>query len=155
MDDALLVAIVGIVGTLAGTVTGPFVAERMRRTSHRAELVWDRRITAYADLLRVGARAVDNAREWAVFPDADLEESDPDELNRLFSQIRVIARSDVHDKAMAFFSAVQGFNTHLVRVRMGQKDQQAPMAAAADAARDTYKQMEAAIRKEVRRSTDA
>jgi hypothetical protein len=86
--------IAGIAGTLIGALLGPVLSERMRRNSVRTEQFSAQRLVIYADLLRVAARFADNAQTWAVHPLKELVENESEELDRLFSQVRVIASLD-------------------------------------------------------------
>lgn len=95
MDATAWVGIAGIAGTLLGTVLGPSITEKMRRKSTRMEQVQQQRLALYGDLLRVTAQLVDNARERAAIPLADLPEPADDELDRLISQARVLAGDEV------------------------------------------------------------
>jgi hypothetical protein len=149
MNDTFWLTLVAVGGTLAGTVLAPFIAERMRRTSYRAELLMDRRLAAYADLLRVAARSMDNARDWAVFPDVDLTESDPEELNQLIPQVRIVAGPEVYKKLKAFVSAVHVFKVKLTQLRMGMAREKLKLADAAVDVRAAGERLEEAIREEM------
>ncbi|MFG2245530.1 hypothetical protein [Spirillospora sp. NPDC048823] len=97
--DATVVALIGtgatLIGTLGGAFVGPWLAERMRRKSSRMEQTYAQQLALYGDLLRVTAQLVDNARNRASTPLADLPEPSDEELDRLISQARVLASDDV------------------------------------------------------------
>lgn len=97
MNTTAWVAIAGIAGTLLGALLAPVLAESMRRKSKRAEQLRAERLTVYADLLRVTARMCDNAMHWSENLDTDPQETDSDDLDRVFSQARVVASKKVYE----------------------------------------------------------
>ncbi|WP_199036728.1 hypothetical protein [Glycomyces salinus] len=108
---------VSIIAIISGAATGigaPIISERMRRKSTRRELLLNRRIDTYAALLRVGATIRDNAMTWSAIPLADLQEEEDEELNRILSEIRVVASLEVFNLAKKLLSTVQAFNRTLV-----------------------------------------
>ncbi|MFM9368146.1 hypothetical protein [Streptomyces sp. Da 82-17] len=110
MDATAWVGIVGIAGTLLGTLLAPIAAERMRRKSVRAEQL----VVIYADLLRATARFADNARDSSTHPLAELKETEDEELDRLMSQVRVVASDSVHERINRLSSTIHEFNRLLV-----------------------------------------
>ncbi|MEV6512955.1 hypothetical protein AB0M61_43535 [Streptomyces sp. NPDC051642] len=164
MGATFWLGIAGIAGTLIGTLLGPVLSERMRRNSVRTEQFSAQRLVVYADLLRVAARFADNAETWAATPLAELEENDPEELDRLFSQVRVIASPSVCEQVRNLERAVSAFNHQLAEAQphhrrlleaaSGQgsgEDGQAVtqrmnLATAADGVRDAYRRLSRAIR---------
>lgn len=106
MDATAWVAVAGI----AGTVMAPLVLERMRRESVRREHLLTHRTDAYADLLRVTAKLVDNATEWAYTPTVELTQTDDEELNSIIARVRVVGSPRVYDTLKDFESETHKFN---------------------------------------------
>ncbi len=159
MDATAWVAIAGIAGTFAA----PLVSERMRRKSVHAEQLLAQRLVVYADLLRAFAHFTDNAAEWSSIPLADLEELESGELDRLMSQMRVVATKKVFDCANVFSKTAEEFSRSLFTTRLhlqairnqgivdNQESIQQRMALAAMSGklRETYRKLLAVIRKEM------
>ena len=170
MDATAWVAIVGIVatliGTLAGTVLTPVSTEIVRRRSVRKERMLALRLEAYADLLRVGARFVNNAITVASLHDGDIREPDDDELNRLTGQVKLVASDDVAEHFKAFSEQVGRFQADVFMAKLNHKAialrnpeddlvegvksvHRVALRRKTDAIRGTYRELEAAIRKDV------
>lgn len=161
MDATAWVAIAGI----GGTLLAPTLTEWMHRKSDRIEQLRTNRLAVYADLLRVTARVADNAMTWSAIPLADLKESDSDELDRLVSQSRVIASDDVYRCFNEFSRQAGEFNRRLFRAKLhhqrvrnaGEIDdtetirQRMSLGSVADRMTESYKQIEAVIRCEMKR----
>lgn len=170
MDATAWVAVAGIVGT----VLAPLVLERMRRESARREHLLAHRTGAYADLLRVTAKLVDNAAQWAFTPTADLTQTDDEELNAIVARVRVVGSPRLFDKLKEFESETHKFNrlfslvdAALPRERMAEvlarivegqttapgdewwQEQQKAMATAADAMRNRHVELLNLVRAEV------
>lgn len=164
MDAAVWLGIAGI----AGTLLAPILSERMRRRSVRDEQLSAQRLVVYADLLRISARFVDNTQARAEFPLEELAETAPEELDRVFSQVRVIASPRVHKHVRDLEGAVHAFNRLLADARLhhrrlreaadrgegsGQDSkavtQRISLGDAAEAVRDAYRRLEEAMRQEV------
>ncbi|MDX2547743.1 hypothetical protein ACOT81_04420 [Streptomyces sp. WI04-05B] len=160
--------IAGIAGTLSGALLGPVLSERMRRNSVRAEQYSAQRLVVHADLLRVAARFADNAQTWAVNPLEELAENEPEELDRLFSQVRVIATSRVCGQCKSLERTVLAFNRQLLEAQphhrrlreladSGQGSGQDGLAVtqrtnldtAAEGVREAYGQLSRAVRREM------
>lgn len=118
MDATVVVALIGtgttLLGTLSGALLGPWISERMRRKSTRMEQTYTQQLAVYGDLLRVTAQLVDNARERAATPLAELPEPSDDELDRLISQARVLASDDVEKHLNDLSRLVQKVHRMLV-----------------------------------------
>jgi hypothetical protein len=168
LDDATAwVAIAGIAGTLGAAIFAPIVGEIARRKSVRKERFLELRLEAYADLLRVGSRFVNNAITLASMPDADVTEPDNDELGRLDGLVRLVASKDAARHFTAFYEQLAKFHAELLVMRMtsnpapahNREDAAAlrvakdanrlALAREADALRGTFRELEAAIRKDV------
>lgn len=162
MSETVVVAIVGIVGTLLA----PVIAEGMRRNSAHITRMTDERIVAYTELLRATAQLADNAKTWTVSPSAELQETDDAELDRVISHVRVVASDGVHallDELWTvthllrrhlhitrLFEAQIDENTH-AEVRSQADDARASLAEATDGLSDVHRRLESAIRNELRR----
>lgn len=107
---AVLIAGLGITGTLLS----PIITELVRRKSTRREQLTDRRLDVYADLLRVTARVVENAQTWSALPTEDLQENDPEELDRVIGQADVIASPKVDEVLREFSRLAHAFHRNLV-----------------------------------------
>lgn len=168
MNATFWLGIAGIAGTLSGALLGPVLSERMRRNSVRAEQYSAQRLVVYADLLRVAARFADNAQTWAVNPLEELAENEPEELDRLFSQVRVIATSRVCGQCKSLKRTVLAFNRQLLEAQphnrrlreladSGQGSGQDGLAVtqrtnldtAAEGVREAYGQLSRAVRREM------
>lgn len=163
VDATTVVALAGIGATLLAGVAGPLLVERMRRESERRGHLLLRRLDVYADLLRATARLADNAIDWAFQPLAELRETDDEELNRLVSQVRVVASRSVHEqltdltrRMSAFYRVLFPARDHHQRIRdAGQVDDaqsvqlRSALAAAADEIVTLHKRLEATVRDEV------
>lgn len=159
MDTTAWVAIAGI----AGTFLAPLATERMRRKSARTDRLLTERIRLYADLLRVTARASDNAMMWSSIPLADLQETDEDELDRILSLARVVASKKVYTHLTGLWRQASDFNRQLTWARMhhqrvrdqGEVDdvqairERMSLGAVAGKLRESFKQLEAVIRSEM------
>jgi hypothetical protein len=168
LDTTALVAIVGIVGTLAGAIFAPFMSEIARRKSARKERLLDQRLEAYVDVLRVGARFVHNAMTLASLHNATIKGPDDDSMNLLVGQVTLVASKDVAKHFKTFTQQVGRFHVAVLDARLhhtalaarNPEDDSAQEGARsvdrvalgrkADAIRDTYHELEAAIRKDVR-----
>lgn len=114
MDATALVGIVGIGGTLAGTLIGPWVTELTRRKGAKLQDQRARRSDLYPRLLRAAARLADNASMHAALPLAELEEPASDELERVASEVAVFGSKQVREALSAFTRHVHEFNRRLV-----------------------------------------
>ncbi|MFE0130184.1 hypothetical protein ACFWY6_01080 [Streptomyces sp. NPDC059037] len=164
MDSESWTAITGIAG-IAGTALAPIVVERMRRKSVRLEQLTGQRLAVYADLLRVTARIVDNADFWSSVPVADLEQADPNELDRVMSQVQVVASKDVQEAVKGFSSTVHEFNRKLDLIVRPYHEklvggeavdselairQRMDLGTLADAIRSGYKEVEKKVRSDLK-----
>jgi hypothetical protein len=159
LDATALVAIAGIIGTLLA----PVVGELVRRKSTRKERLDDQRSEAYTHLLSAGVQFVDNAMNLASIPGADFPEPATDELNRLEGQIRLVASKSVRNLFQTFSDQLAKFRAaqfqaqlhHQAVVKSGAADdaqgiqQRLELGRMAEAIRDTYHELEAAMRKDV------
>jgi hypothetical protein len=163
VDKTAWVAIAGISATLIAGILGPLLAERMRRESARLERLLGRRLDVYADLLRASARLADNSMTWSAIPLADLKETDDEELDRLVSQVRVVASKDVYQQLQALAGRAHEFNQLLFQAKLhhnrlrdaGKVDddlslrQRMSLGSIADEMRKEHKKLEATIRGEL------
>lgn len=109
LNDAMLVGGFSIIVS----VIIPILVERMRRASARQQSFHSRRSNVYIDLVRVCERLRSNATTWASTPFAKLQECEDSELDRVFSEIRIVASARVLSAADRFCSAVHKFNIAL------------------------------------------
>jgi len=122
LDETAWLAVLGIagtlVGTLTGTVLGPWVNEAARRKSELKLRVHDQQVATYAELLTAVTRLVDNARERSAIPLADLPEPDQDELSRLSGRARVVAGKNVRRELSRLSKLFNQYNTGLFQAQM-------------------------------------
>jgi hypothetical protein len=165
LDATAWVGIVGIVGTLAAAIFAPIAGEIARRKSVRKERLLERRLAAYADLLTVGVQFVDSTMNLASLPGADFSEPEANELNRLDGQIRLVASKSVRNHFKTFTEQLAKFRAAQFRAEFHHKairnsndsgaddaqaiEQRMELGRMADAIRDTYHELEAAIRDDV------
>jgi hypothetical protein len=159
VNATVWVAVAGILGTLLA----PLLAERVRRNSTRAEQLRAERLRVYADLLRVTAVLADNASTWSAIPLADLKETDDEELDRVFSEARVVASKPVYERLRELSRLATEFNRQLFwakvqHQKVRDKDQvddaesivqRMSLGDVAGKMVRAHKQIEAAIRKEM------
>ncbi|MEU9190317.1 hypothetical protein AB0D14_38525 [Streptomyces sp. NPDC048484] len=168
-DATFWLAIAGIAGTLLGALLGPVLSECMRRNSVRAEQFSAQRLVVYADLLRATARFADNTQTWAVAPLEELAETEDEELNRVFSLVRVTATPGVYKEVRTLEDAVRDFNRlyadaqpHHRRLREAADrgegsgedglaiTQRMSLGSAAETVREAHRHLEEVIRREMR-----
>ena len=167
LDDTALVAIAGIVGTLAAAIFAPFAGEIARRKSARKERLLDERLETYADVLKVGHRFVHNAITLANMTAVTIKEPDDDAMNHLVGQMKLVASEDVAEHFKTFTEQVGRFHAEVLMARLNHRvlaahnaeDNSALEGAKsvdrvefgrkADAIRDAYNELETAIRKDV------
>jgi hypothetical protein len=171
LDATAWVAIAGIVatlvGTLAGAIFGPVITEIVRRKSVRKERLLELRLAAYEELLKVSTQFVNNAATLASMHDVDIKERDENELRDLLSQVKLVASKDVVKQVNTFTEQVTRFhrdvflaklNYRTVALRNPEDDSaldgvrsvdRVAFGRKADALRDAYNEIEAAIRKDV------
>lgn len=155
--SATIIAIAGIVGTLSA----PIIAESVKRRSARQDRQYDRRLTVYADLLQATAKTADNARNWASVPLAELDQHDDEFLDRILTQVRVVANAEVRDQTLAFQRAASVFHRRLSeaqlihrRVQDGGGDSGEAIKARVQLAKlayelvEIFRRLEEAVRKE-------
>lgn len=165
MDPTAWVGIAGIGGTLLASVLAPILSERMRRRSSRLDRLHEQRLTAYADMLQVTARFADNAMTWSAIPNADLKETEDGVLDALVSRIRVVGSDDVHRRFGELASQLHRFNRelydaqayHVALREAGTVDdqksigQRMSLGSIADGIVKSHGDLEAIVRKEVKR----
>jgi hypothetical protein len=142
-----IVSLVAIVAGAAAAIFAPLLAERMRRNSNRRDAQLNRRISTYAEVLRVALQLNSNVQTWALNPKATPREPGDEELDRAFAEVRVIGSKTVRDRAMDFSSKVLLFygTIHFPdRRRRGQAHQD--RVAAASKVQQAYMALEQAVR---------
>jgi hypothetical protein len=105
-----IIAIVGIGGTLAGTIVGAVVAPWVGGRSERRNRLLDRRIDAYADLLEVIGQIEENLEAWSATPMVDLPEPLTDRLRTIDAQIRVVGSDSVREMVSQISHLAFGFH---------------------------------------------
>ena len=143
----------------------PLLSERMRRRSAHLDRLLGERVVAYADLLSASARLAESAMTWAAIPLADLQETyDDAELRRIISRVRVVASKDIYTHldelshhAHRFYLMLHEARVQHQKVRdQGDVDtaqtiqQRSNLGGVAVEMATAHKQIEAAIRKELR-----
>ncbi len=114
----MVVALIGITGTLlAGSVT-PFLLEKIRAKNLRLERITERRLDLYSDTLQVTAGVVDNLMLWSSIPQADAPEPEQEALSRLDGRLRVLASDAVNTTYRQFNGLARDFYRRLWMERM-------------------------------------
>jgi hypothetical protein len=93
--DANTVAVVGILGTLAAGLLGPWIGGKAQRSALREDRLLDSKLVAYSDLLETARQYRDDAHLYAAVPSLDLKPPDPDRLRANAAQVRVVGSDKI------------------------------------------------------------
>lgn len=113
----MVIAIVGVVGTLLGAVVGAVLAPWVSGRMERQQRILDRRLDAYADLLEVAGHMRDNAQTWASIPLARLEDPSADRVRSMDARIRVVGGDRVREATERVAMLATRFHADLFKAR--------------------------------------